>query len=336
MSLLRILRCLLPPSLFATEASATKPKFTLVIHGGAGVIRRENLPPSKEQQYLLGLKEAMDAGYDVLNAGGLAVDAVEAAVKVLEDNPLFNAGRGAVFSRDGNNVHEAAIMDASTHTAGACTQTTTVRHPISLARTVMSQTPHVFLADTDATTLAKSSGLEIVDPSFFYTEERWRQHIEGGLVPTLSEADVAPKGTVGAVAMDVHGNLAAATSTGGKTNKWNNRIGDTPLIGCGTYAEKGVCAVSGTGDGEFFIRHCSAYDVAARIKYAGKSVEVAARESVEWMGEFGGSGGIIAVDSKGNVALPFIQVGCTVDTLKKMEFLMFLFLRKKGNFRSTT
>ncbi|KAJ3119126.1 hypothetical protein HDU96_000041 [Phlyctochytrium bullatum] len=290
---------------FLRESSSSR--FTLVIHGGAGVIRRENMPPEKEVLYLQGLREALEAGHAILQAGGEALDAVEAAVKSMEDNPLFNAGRGAVFSRDGKNVHEAAIMDASKHVAGACTQTTTVRHPISLARKVMNSTPHVFLANPDATKVATAQGLEIVDPSFFFTEERWRQHIEGK-VPTVSESshiveedDVAPKGTVGAVAVDAHGNLAAATSTGGKTNKWTNRIGDTPLIGCGTYAEKGVCAVSGTGDGEFFIRHCSAYDVAARMKYAGKTVVQAASESIEWMGQYGGLGGIIAVDSRGNV-----------------------------------
>ncbi|KAJ3215512.1 hypothetical protein HDU67_000300 [Dinochytrium kinnereticum] len=177
----------------------------------------------------------------------------------------------------------------------------------------MTDTPHVFLAHPDATIFAEANGHEIVDPKFFYTEERWRQHIEGDS-PAVSESqplsdhlpDPAPKGTVGAVAVDMDGNLAAATSTGGKTNKWNNRIGDTPLIGCGTYAEKGLCAVSGTGDGEFFIRHCTAYDVAARMKYAKKSLSQAASESLQWMGDFGGLGGIIAVDHKGEGIVDYI------------------------------
>ncbi|KAJ3192908.1 hypothetical protein HK101_005776 [Irineochytrium annulatum] len=284
-----------------------RPKYALAIHGGAGVILRKNLPADLEKVYLRGLTTALEIGNGILAAGGSSMDAVEAAVRSLEDDPLFNAGRGAVFTRDGKIVHEASIMDGSTHRAGACTQTTTVRHPISLAREVMKRSPHVFLTDPDATNVAVDAGLEIVDPSFFFTEHRWRQHLEEQN-PALSESgsshgyvDPSPQGTVGAVAVDMFGRLAAATSTGGKTNKWNNRIGDTPLIGCGNYAEEGVCAVSGTGDGEFFIRNAVAYDVAARMKYGKQSLTAAAEASIADLKIAGGMGGLIAVGADGEV-----------------------------------
>ncbi|KAJ3103648.1 hypothetical protein HDU97_009987 [Phlyctochytrium planicorne] len=273
----RLLSCILPSvpqSVYQNDEKKARSKFALVIHGGAGVIRRENMTPEKERLYRQGLKDALMAGHAVLAKGGSALDAVEEAVKALEDNPLFNAGA------------------------------------------VMTESPHVFLAHPDATTLATAKGLEIVDPKFFYTDERWKQHVEGSQ-PALSECapeaggyvDPAPKGTVGAVAVDMDGNLAAATSTGGKTNKWNNRIGDTPLIGCGTYAEANVCAVSGTGDGEFFIRHCVAYDVAARIKYGKQKFGQAAEDAIKWMGSTGGSGGLIAVSALGEVSMPFNSEG---------------------------
>ncbi|KAK9701855.1 hypothetical protein K7432_011543 [Basidiobolus ranarum] len=225
-------------------------KITLVIHGGAGTILRENLSPEMREKYLAGLNDSLLAGYTLLKQGGSALDAVEAAVNSMEDNYLFNAGKGAVFTKGGKNELEASIMDGSNLKAGACTLLTTVKNPISLARQVMVQSPHNFLGGEAAEQLANKSGLDIVEPKYFFTEHRWKQHLSGLESPGNEPPAPAPKGTVGAVALDQFGNIATATSTGGKTNKWDGRIGDTPMIGAGTYADNETCGVSGTGDGE--------------------------------------------------------------------------------------
>ncbi|KAK9701857.1 hypothetical protein K7432_011543 [Basidiobolus ranarum] len=225
------------------------------------------------------------------------------------DNYLFNAGKGAVFTKGGKNELEASIMDGSNLKAGACTLLTTVKNPISLARQVMVQSPHNFLGGEAAEQLANKSGLDIVEPKYFFTEHRWKQHLSGLESPGNEPPAPAPKGTVGAVALDQFGNIATATSTGGKTNKWDGRIGDTPMIGAGTYADNETCGVSGTGDGEFFIRHSVAYNVCARMKHLGESVETAARNVVEELRKVQGVGGVVALDRNGNVAMPFNSDG---------------------------
>jgi len=251
----------------------------LVIHGGAGTILRWNLTPELEAACLAGLKTALRAGFDALRAShreNPALDAVEAAVRVLEDDPLFNAGRGAVFTADGKNELDAAVMDGRTGRAGAVAGVTTVRNPVTLARAVMERTPFVLLAGSGADALAHELGLERVDPPYFWTETRWKQleaqqrrEREQGvsLADAISLSEDNKFGTVGAVACDGRGHVAAATSTGGMTNKRYGRVGDSPLIGAGTWAEDATCAVSATGHGEYFIRLAVAHDIAARIKY---------------------------------------------------------------------
>ncbi|KAI9203702.1 asparaginase [Polychytrium aggregatum] len=271
------------------------------------------MTPEDREGYLRDLRLSLEAGYKILQAGGSSLDATEAAVRVMEDSPLFNAGKGAVFSRDGKNVLEASIMDGRTRKAGAATQLMTVKNPISLARKIMDSSPHVFVAGADAESFASSEGLEIVDPGYFWTERRWKQHKSSPNSITVSEStqhdefhekgDNLPKGTVGACALDRHGNLAAATSTGGKTNKWSGRIGDSPIIGAGTFAENRVVAVSATGDGEYFIRWNVAYDIASKIKYGGQSLGKASKETIDHLKTVGGEGGIIAIDSTGKIAL---------------------------------
>ncbi|KAJ3144590.1 hypothetical protein HDU89_008151 [Geranomyces variabilis] len=311
------------PAIQAAQASTAK--FALVIHGGAGVIDPEAMPPQTREKYAAALKEALAAGYDVLTEGGSSMDAVEAAVRAMEDCPLFNAGKGAVFSRDGKNVCEASIMDGRTAQAGAATLLTKVKNPISLARVVKEKAPHVFIASTEAEQFAAENGLDVVDEKYFFTEHRWRQHVGGAgkaaanlhsEPPAYQEKadakypDPYPQGTVGACAVDQNGDLAAATSTGGKNNKWTYRIGDTPLIGCGNYAENKYAAVSGTGDGEYFIRHAVAHDVVARIKYGGQSLVEASNATVhETLQNAGGAGGLVAVGPDGRVALPFNTSG---------------------------
>ncbi|CEP00198.1 beta-aspartyl-peptidase [Plasmodiophora brassicae] len=288
----------------------------LVVHGGAGIISRERVTPDQRQALLQGLGHALVAGHAALTASSSpssstrAVDACIAAVVALEDNPLFNAGKGAVYTRDGLHRCEASVTDGLSGRSGACTMLSRVKNPILLADLIRRHAPgtHCFLAGADAEQFALDHHLDLVDPSYFDTSHRYAQHRAGlGLAPTLSEADGAPvpsKGTVGAVAVDALGNLAAATSTGGKTNKWTWRIGDTPLIGAGNYAENGVVACSGTGDGEFFIQTVAAYDVACRIKYGQQGVRDATAASLRRVEDAGGTGGLIAVDAGGRIAMP--------------------------------
>lgn len=295
-------------------------KTALAIHGGAGTIERSSMTPQLEKDYRRGLEDALRAGWTVLEKGGKSLDAVEAAVASLEDCPLFNAGRGSVFTHDGKNEMDASIMDGKTLDAGAVASVLNVKNPIRLARLVMERTEHVLLGGGGAMRFAEEMNVELADDKYFYTELRWRQ-LEQALREDRVQLDHAGSpadqphsrskyiGTVGAVACDVNGDLAAATSTGGMTNKKFGRIGDTPVIGAGTYADNATCAVSCTGHGEFFIRGVAAYDVAARIKYKGVSLERAAQETVDHLAEMKGEGGLIAVDADGNVVMPMNSNG---------------------------
>jgi beta-aspartyl-peptidase (threonine type) len=289
----------------------TKPmpagKYALAIHGGAGIISPAQMTPELEHDLRAGLQRSLEAGRAVLRKGGSSLDAVAAAVQVLEDDPLFNAGRGAVFTSAGTHEMDAAIMDGKTLAAGAVGCVQRVRNPINLARAVMEKSPHVLLAGKGAEDFARELGFELVDENYFYTEQRWRalervRQAEADR-PALSDQD--RHGTVGAVALDQTGNLAAATSTGGNTNKRPGRIGDTPIVGAGTYANNETCAVSATGDGEFFVRAVAAHDLSALIKHREMSLGEAAQAVLDKVAALGGTGGLIAIDRQGNIALPF-------------------------------
>jgi beta-aspartyl-peptidase (threonine type) len=282
-------------------------KFALAIHGGAGTIPPEQMTPVIEHDLRAGLQRSLEAGRAVLQTGGSSLDAVVAAVQVLEDDPLFNAGRGAVFTSAGTHEMDAAIMDGETLTAGAIGCVQRVRNPIILARAVMEKSPHILLAGTGAEDFARDLGLELVDEKYFYTEQRWRalERVRQAEVKRDALSDQDRHGTVGAVALDRNGNLAAATSTGGNTNKLPGRIGDTPIVGSGTYANNKTCAVSATGDGEFFIRAVAAYDLSALMEYRDMSVGDAAQAALDKVAALGGTGGLIAIDRQGNIALPF-------------------------------
>jgi len=306
------------PSTAANDATTTaRPVTALVIHGGAGTIGRKDLTPEKEASIRAGLDRALDAGNAILKAGGSARDAVTAAVVVLEDDPNFNAGKGAVFNHEGVNELDASIMDGATLEAGAVAGVHRVKNPIRLARAVMEKSKHVMMVGDGAEAFGKTvHGIDFVDPKYFWTEERWKQ-LQNAKAEEEAGAAKPPSahfGTVGAVALDSHGHLAAATSTGGMTNKKWGRVGDSPIIGAGTYAIAD-CAVSGTGWGEFFIRLNVASDICARVAYRGDSLQAAADEvimkrlpSLTLNGEHG-DGGIIAIDAKGDIATPFNTEG---------------------------
>ncbi len=306
--------------LFAPAVHATgdePPRFGIVIHGGAGTISREKLTPELEQEYRATLDGALGAGYAVLESGGTAMDAVETAIVLLEDSPLFNAGKGAVFTHAGANEMDASIMDGATGEAGAVGGVTRIRNPIRAARAVMSHTRHVLLVGPAADHFAEEAGLAMESPEYFRTERRWEQlqraleeeriELDHGSVEPLEEPPPADEhGTVGAVALDRQGDLAAATSTGGLTNKRWGRVGDSPIVGAGTYADNATCAVSCTGHGEFFIRQAAAFSVAARMRWAGQALEQAAHAVIfEQIGPAGGTGGLIALDRQLNVATPY-------------------------------
>lgn len=282
----------------------------IALHGGSGTITRTNLSAEKEQAYRRALHEAMDVAWAILEDGGSSLDAVEAGARNLEDCPLFNAGKGAVLTSDGGHELDAAIMCGKSRMAGAVTGLKTVRNPVSLARRVMDDSPFVLLAGTGAEAFADEAGVDRVEPGWFTTGERLAQLREARERESLSMDHDLPGetkfGTIGVVALDRSGNLAAATSTGGLTNKRYGRVGDSPLIGSGTYADNKTCAVSCTGYGEEFIRAVTAHDVAARIRYLGESLETAARRvMMESLPRINGSGGLVAVDRRGNVSLPF-------------------------------
>jgi len=285
--------------------------FGLAIHGGAGTLPRAEMSEERELKYRAGLAAALDAGYAVLQARGTSLDAVMRAVMSLEDSPLFNAGVGSVFTLDGRNELDASIMDGRTLKAGAVCGVTHIRNPIELARTVMEHSEYVMLSGEGAEEFALSRGLKLVPRSYFYTAERWRQleRIRGG-DSGLSALTISHVGTVGAVALDVEGRLAAATSTGGMTGKRYNRIGDSPIIGAGTYADDRSCAVSATGHGEIFIRAAVAHDICARMRFGGRTLSAAVHEVV--LGELTqlqGEGGVVAIDRSGEISMEFNSEG---------------------------
>ena len=285
--------------------------FGLAIHGGAGTLPRAEMSSDREQLYRAALTEALAAGYSVLESGGTSLDAVTRAVAALEDEPLFNAGRGAVFTIDGHNELDASIMDGATLRAGAVSGVTHIKNPIELARTVMEHSDYVLLAGSGAEEFALTRGFQLVPRSYFHTAERWRQleRIRAG-DGELSPLTISHVGTVGAVARDSHGRLAAATSTGGMTGKRYGRIGDSPVIGAGTYADDRSCAVSATGHGEIFIRAAVAHDICARMRFGGRTLDQAVHEVVlEELPALGGEGGVIAIDRRGRVAMEFNSEG---------------------------
>jgi beta-aspartyl-peptidase (threonine type) len=289
-----------------------KQKLALAIQGGAGTIRRAEMTIEREAAYREGLRQALAQGWEVLSAGGSALDTVEAAVRALEDIPLFNAGRGAVFTHDERHEMDAAIMSGEDLRAGAVAAVEGVKHAITLARRVMEQTEHVLLCGSGAEEFAREVGCEFAPPEYFFDAFRYEQLLQARRANEvrLDHSPVNRIGTVGAVARDAGGHLAAATSTGGMTNKRFGRIGDTALVGAGTYADDRTCAVSCTGHGEFFMRAVVAYDVACLMKYKGLTLEAACDETVNrTLREMGGEGGLIAVDKMGNVALTFNSEG---------------------------
>ena len=307
---------------------ADNAPIALAIHGGAGTILREEMSPELEKAFIATLNEALDAGHDVLKNGGSSLDAVSASVIVMENSPLFNAGKGAVFTHEGVNELDAAIMDGSTLAAGAVAGVRTVKNPILLARKVMTDSPHVMLTGSGADAFAKTTDLELVGTEYFHTERRWQQLqklLKAGDKGTKRSEDADKTGsrkeayrfsseenrfgTVGAVALDSQGRLAAATSTGGMTNKRWGRVGDAPIIGAGTYANS-YCAVSATGHGEYFIRAAVAHDICARVEYLKQPLQAASDAVVmDKLVKMKGEGGVIAVDRQGQVALPFNSKG---------------------------
>jgi len=324
---------LLAAILFLTSVQPLEDKkksheFGIVIHGGAGTILKKNMTPEKDKAYRVKLNQVLETGYEMLDEGADAVSVVEACIWIMEDSPLFNAGKGAVFTNAGTNELDASIMRGQDLQAGAVAGIKTVKHPISAARLVMEKSPHVMLSGKGAETYAKEQGLEIVDPAYFKVERRAKQlerakkkdeKLRGldeskskvgdqGFVP--SEENDYKFGTVGVAVLDREGNLAAGTSTGGMTNKRWGRIGDSPVIGAGTYANNNTCAISCTGHGEFFIRYAVAHDISALMEYKKKGIQDAADEVVmKKLVEAGGSGGVIGIDGKGNVAMSFNSKG---------------------------
>lgn len=300
-----------------TEEST--PIFGIVIHGGAGTILKENMTDSLESAYKLKLEEAIRTGHEILKNGGSAMEAVTKTINVMENSPLFNAGKGAVFTHEETNEMDASVMDGETLNAGAVAGVMRIKNPIDLALEVMNNSPHVMLSGRGAEIFAEEKGFELVDPSYFYTEKRFNslQRIkarekENKTTATFKDPFIKASkfGTVGCAALDKNGNLAAGTSTGGMTNKRWNRIGDSPIIGAGTYANNTTCAVSSTGWGEFFIRGMVAHDISAMMEYKGVSLQEAAREVIqEKIPRLGGDGGIVAIDKDGNVVMEFNTAG---------------------------
>lgn len=300
---------------FAQTACPKDGGYTLAIHGGAGVILRENMDTETEAAYRKTLTEALSIGDHMLASGGEALDAIEAVIVYLEDDPKFNAGKGAVFSAAGKNELDAAIMDGRDRDAGTVSGVTTVKNPIRLARAVMEKSRHVMLQSSGAEAFAKENGLEMVDNSYFYTKRRWKQmekkrRKQEGANIHFTETPETKFGTVGAVVKDSCGNLAAGTSTGGLTAKKWGRVGDTPIIGAGTYADNRYCAVSATGTGEYFIRATIARDICARREFVGESIQDAADHLIhKTLAGMGGDGGIVAIDENGTPAFSFNTPG---------------------------
>jgi beta-aspartyl-peptidase (threonine type) len=304
------------------------PRLGFIIHGGAGVITRGSLTPEKEKELRAKLEEAVTAGYKALQAGKMSLDAVEIAIRILEDSPLFNAGKGAVFTADGKNELDSSIMDGKTLAAGAVAGLHHVKNPITLARAVMEKSPHVMMVGDGAEQFAKEQKIELVDEKYFWTQERWdalqkilkeeKEKVKSpNPKPGISLNDLVPTarlaanrfGTVGAVALDKFGNIAAGTSTGGMTNKKYGRVGDAPIIGAGTFANNNTCGVSATGWGEFFIRVGVARDISAMMEYRALPIQQAADTVMKKVQTLGGDGGVIAMDKFGNMAISFNSEG---------------------------
>jgi len=307
-------------------AQADTPPIRLLIHGGAGGMERGKLSLEREQAHTQVLTQSLAAGYAILKAGGSSTDAVIAAIAVMEDSPLFNAGKGAVFTHAGRIELDASLMDGATRMAGAVAGVTTIRNPIRAAHAVMTRSAHVMLIGEGADTFAAAQGLEIVDPSYFHTEFRWKQLQKAIAEDRMlrdhdadTDTDTEPdtpqsgknkkRGTVGAVALDHHGNLAAGTSTGGFTNKRFGRVGDSPIIGAGTYADNRSVAVSATGTGEMFIRAAAAYNTAAQVRLLRTPIAEAADNTLGEIAAIGGDGGLIVLDTKGNYTMRFNTKG---------------------------
>ena len=316
------------------QDESEKVEFSIIIHGGAGSIRRDNMPEEKETEYRQKLEEAIRVGYTILKNGGTSLDAVQKTINILEDSPLFNAGKGAVFTHEGVNEHDASIMEGKTLNAGASAGTKTVKNPINLARAVMDNSPHVLLSREGAETFAAEQGIEIVEPSYFSTEKKLKslkrvKASENNKVASFYDSDLQDSkfGTVGCAALDKHGNLAAGTSTGGMTNKRWGRIGDSPIIGAGTYANNNTCAVSSTGWGEFFIRGMVAHDISALMEYKGLTLKEAAHLVIQKkLPELGGDGGVVAIDKNGNMVMEFNTQGmfrATMNDKGKLYIGMF-------------
>jgi beta-aspartyl-peptidase (threonine type) len=295
--------------------SPQNPRIGFVIHGGAGVISKGSMTPEREAEYRRKLEEAVMAGYSALQEGKTALDAVELAIKILEDSSLFNAGKGAVFNAEGKAELDASIMDGKTLKAGAVAAVQRIKNPISLARFVMEKSPHVLLVGEGAEKFAVKQGMELVEPQYFWTKERWEQYLktkkEREKVGTLETQEMQQKyGTVGAVALDKYGNLAAGTSTGGMNYKMVGRVGDTPIIGAGTYANNETCAVSATGWGEYFIRLSVARDISALLEYRALPIQQAVDMVIQQkLKNLGGDGGVIAIDKFGNIGISFNTEG---------------------------
>lgn len=309
----------------------------LVIHGGAGSIQEGSIPPEREAAYREKLEEALRAGYDILSQGGSSLDAVESAIQILEESPLFNAGRGAVLTNEGTAELDASIMDGRTLQAGAVASIKHVKSPIELARLVMTESPHVLLVGEGAEVFAREQGVELVSNEYFLTQERLRQlerikeeSVRENRSPDgyVEEEGIKKYGTVGAVALDRAGNLAAGTSTGGMMNKRFGRVGDSPIIGAGTYADNETCGVSATGHGEYFIRGVIAYDISALMRYSGLSLVEAAHTVIhEKLTGMGGTGGVIALDREGKVTMPFNTPGMFRGYIKEDGQIVVKFYR---------
>lgn len=321
-----------------------REKYVLVIHGGAGTILKSQMTAEQEKAYLEALDKALQTGNSILQQGGTALDAVEAVVRNMEDDPLFNAGKGAVFTNEGKNELDAAIMNGKTLAAGSVAGVTIIKNPITAARAVMEKSAHVMMTGPGAEKFAKQVGIEIVDPSYFHTDRRWKDlekaKMEDAAKPKLDHSDSIKRsslrqpgnrdykyGTVGAVALDRHGNLAAATSTGGMTNKKFGRIGDAPIIGSGTYANNSTVAISCTGWGEFFIRLVMAKTISDMMEFGKMPLKKAAEEMImKRLPALGGDGGLIAVDKDGNIAMPFCTAGMyrgSIDHKGKKEIRIY-------------
>jgi beta-aspartyl-peptidase (threonine type) len=299
--------------LLAAHAVSAQNKVVLVIHGGAGTILKENMTPELEKLYHAKLSEALDSGYAVIKRGGSSTDAVIASVKVLEDSPLFNAGKGAVYTNEGKHELDASIMNGKDRSCGAVAGVTNIKNPIEAARLVMEKSEHVMMAGKGAEEFAKKYGVKIVENSYFDTEERLKQLKQAQEEEKIGEGRAWKDykfGTVGAVALDKAGNLSAGTSTGGMTNKRFGRVGDSPIIGAGTYADNAACGVSCTGHGEYFIKSGVARDIALLMQYKKKKVKQAAQIAIHQnLQQLGGTGGAIALDKNGNVAMEFNTAG---------------------------